>query len=314
MRIHAWSWRTAMVGVIVLLVAAACESTGGGQQPAPAGSPTDEAGITVASFDFPESRLLAELYGQALASAGYPVEPAVELGSREVVEPALEQGLVDMVPEYAGSALNFLERRADAADADSARTYARLAEAAAARDLTAAAAAPAENQNAFAVRGTTALELDLRSVSDLAPVAGELVFGGPPECPERSTCLRGLREVYGVQFERFLAIDQTRNVVVALDAGEIDVGLLFTTDPALVEREFVALEDDQGIQPAENVVPLVRDAVVDRHGSGLIEALDGVSRDLTTAELAELNRRVQEDERSPRAVARQWLDEHEVTR
>lgn len=303
-------WRALAAMLACGLLAGACAGSEPSMAPSPV--PTADA-VRLASFDFPESRLLAELYGQALDAAGFPVAPVRELGSREIVEPALEQGHIDLVPEYTGSALNFLEGRADAADADEEATYERVARAFAERDLVVGAAAPAQNQNAFAVRRSTAEELGVGSLTELARVSSDLVLGGPPECPQRPTCLPGLEQRYGLEFERFLSISRAGHVAAALDRGEIDVGLLFTTDPAIVTNDFVVLADDRGLQPAENVVPVVRDDVVEDHGERLVATLDRVSALLTTEELAALNQAVQDGEEAVPAVARQWLAARDVT-
>jgi osmoprotectant transport system substrate-binding protein len=311
MRGHA-AGRLGAVLVALLVLATACTPAG---QPEvhvpPVTTAADE--VLVGAFNFPESRLLAELYTQALAAAGYPMAPVLQLGSREIVEPALEQGRIDLVPEYTGSALGFLEQDAAIAGADVDATHARLVRAFAQRGVTVADAAPAQNQNAFAVTRETAAEHDLRTLTDLAGVAGELVLGGPPECPQRHTCLAGLQDVYGVQFARFLSLRQRAHVVAALEAGEIDVGLLFTTDPDVLINDFAVLADDRDLQPAENVVPVIRDAVIERHGPDLTAVLDRVSAGLTTAELGRLNLAAEQRPDEIEAVAQEWLERHGLT-
>ena len=125
---------------------------GGGRATAP---PTPSAvhddAITVASFDFAESRVLAELYAQALEARGLQVRRAIGIGPRELVGPALALGLVELVPEYAGTALGFLSLGRVGATADAGTTHQALEHAAAERHLTALAAAPAQNANTFAV-------------------------------------------------------------------------------------------------------------------------------------------------------------------
>ena len=289
---------------ILAWVAAACGS-GADTTPAQEADRRGDA-ITVASFAFSESRVLAEIYAQVLESQGLSVRRAFELASREVVEPALEQGKVDLVPEYVGTALRFLEPRQQADDA-----YAALSRAFAARGVTVLAPAPAENKNGIVVTAATARRLRLTKISDLAPVARNLVFGGPPECPERPLCLPGLRSTYGLSFKQFRALDAGGPATVAaLEGGEVDVALLFTTDGHLTEGNFVLLADDKGLQPAENVVPVVRASVLERHGDTLRQAVDGVSRVLTTDQLVNLNRQVDVDGESPRQAARSWLARH----
>ena len=274
-------------------------------------SPARSDGVTVAAFGFSESRILAELYAHAMEAKGISVLRAFDLASREVVEPALEQGVVDFVAEYSGTALEFLNRAAGQATSDPESTYRLLSEALAIRRVTALAPAPAQDQNALAVSRATANRLQLTKVSDLRPVAPGLVFGAPPECPERRFCLAGLIEVYGLAFKQFKALDAGGPLTVgALEGNEIDVGLLFTTSPAVETSGLVLLADDRGLQPAENVVPVVRTEVLERHGDVLRQAVDSVSRRLTTSELVGLNRAVEVDGVSPAQAARSWLARH----
>jgi len=294
---------------LVLLVAG-CDR----DRPAPAAAedprrPT----IQLASFDFPESELLAQLYGQALAQHGFPVEQVVQLGAREVVAPALEQGKVDMVPEYLGSALNFLNVRDRVATADPALTHARLEQAFAPRGVSVLAYAPAQDRNGFVVTGDMARRRGLERLSDLAPMAARLSFGGPPECAQRALCLKGLEDVYKLRFKRFEAMPSRDVTAAALQTGEIDVGMIDTTDPNLLKpgADLVQLVDDKRLQPADNVVPVVRREVVDAYGPPLVRLLNAVSAQLTTADLTSLNRQVA-DGQPAAAVATGWLRAHTI--
>lgn len=299
--------RLAISLLALTLVLGACGGGGGS-----AGRPD---GVIVAAFGFSESHILAELYAQAMEARGIPVQRALDLASREVVEPALEQGVVDFVPEYSGTALEFLNRAAGQATSDPEATYRLLSEAFAARGVTALTPAPAQDQNAVAVTRATAERLGLRTVSDLRPVAPALVFGAPPECPERRFCLAGLTAVYGLSFKEFRPLDAGGPLTVgALEGDEIDVGLLFTTSPAVATSDLVLLADDRGLQPAENVVPVVRTPVLERHGDALRRAADEVSRVLTTQELIGLNRRVDVEGAAPAEAAREWLVRHGLGR
>ncbi len=265
-----------------------------------------DASITVASFNFGESALLGELYAQALADAGFPVDRQLRLGAREIVQPALLQGRVDLVPEYLGSALAFLapdEPRLR--DPLAARTV--LEDVYRGHDVTVLSPAPGQNRNGFVVRRETADELGLRSLSDLVPVAPDLTFGGPPECPERPLCLAGLEQVYGLEFAAVEALDSGGPLTLAaLSAGRVDVALLFTTNGALAGGDLRLLDDDRGLQPAENVVPVLRSAIVARHGPEVAEAIDRVTERLDESTLVGLNRRLDRGERLG-AVAAGWL-------
>ncbi len=294
--------------VVLVVAAAGCGPRGPERSPEAAVRPD---AVTVGSFNFPESGLLAELYAQALENVGIPVARQLHVGPREIMGPALEQGLVDLVPEYLGSALAYLEPDAAEPSLDAASARQRLSDVLAERELVVLSLAPAENQNGVVVRRDTAERFGLRSISDLAPVAGELVFGGPPECRERPYCLIGLRNVYGLDFERFVPLDSGgRGTRAALSGGEIDVGLLFTTDGHLAAGDLVLLADDRSLQPAENVVPVARRQMVERYGATLVERLDRVSAQLTTAELSDLNRQMTIEEQDAAVVAARWLAEH----
>jgi osmoprotectant transport system substrate-binding protein len=269
--------------------------------------------IQLASFDFAESETLAELYGLALTQHGFPVEQVVQLGAREVVAPALEQGKVDMVPEYQGSALNFLNDRDRVATADPGLTHARLEQAFAPRGVSVLAHAPAQDRNGFAVTGDLARARGLEKLSDLAPLASQMVIGGPPECPQRPLCLKGLQDVYDLHFARFEAMPSRDVTAAALETGEIDVGMIDTTHPSLLRPgvDLVQLADDRHLQPADNVVPVLRREILDAYGPALVRLLNAVSARLTTAELTKLNLQVAEGQPAADAAAA-WLRAHTI--
>jgi osmoprotectant transport system substrate-binding protein len=264
--------------------------------------------ITVGSFDFPESELLAYLYADALSARGYPVRVLPDLGSRELVEPALMTGLVQLVPEYTGSALEFVSLGRVHATASVATTARNLERWMRARGIIIARPALAQDSNAIVVTAATAARYRLRTVSDLTAAAPALVFGGPPECPQRPYCLQGLRRVYGLRFRAFVGLDTGGTLTrQALEGGEISAALLFTTDPAIRGRHLVVLADNRGLQPAENVVPVLRRATAERYGTGLVAALNAVSARLSTTTLMALDAQVELEGLGPNAVAERWL-------
>jgi osmoprotectant transport system substrate-binding protein len=287
----------------------ACTNSGSHGSPGPAragGHPG--ATITVGSFDFPESVLLGYIYADALAAKGFPVRVLPDLGTRELVDPALMTGLIQLVPEYSGSALEFMDLGRRPATSDTAATYRSLARLVASRGLVAAQPASAQDANAIVVTAATAARYHLRSIADLARQAPDLVFGGPPECRERADCLLGLERAYGLRFKAFTATDTGGPLTMqALVAGQIGVGLLFTTDPDIQARHLVILADSRALQPAENVTPLVRRDTVRRYGPQLLAALDAVSDRLTTSTLRSLDARVELTGLKPRKVADSWL-------
>lgn len=260
------------------------------------------------SFDFPESVLLAHVYAGALAADGFPVRVLPELGSRELVEPALMKGLIQLVPEYTGSAADFLSLGELPATSDEAATYQALTRSAQRRGLVAAQPAPAQDANAIVVTSATAARYHLHSIADLAEVAEDLVFGGPPECRKRPYCLPGLERTYGLHFKGFAVTDAGGPLTLqALVSSQIGVGLLFTTDPGIQANDLVILEDDRSLQPAENIAPLVHGDTVARYGPRLLATLDEVSARLSTSTLRQLNARVQLEQQDPRVVAEHWL-------
>ena len=296
-----------LAGLVVLLSVAGCTGF-----PAPGDPPRreqlDPDRIRVASFDFAESRLLAELYGQRLRRAGFTVDVLDGLGSREIVQPALQQGLVDVVIDYTGSLLDHLGGSAADTHGTPEQVHTAVARRLAARGLTALRPAPAEDANGFAVRRSFAEDNRLTRLSDLTPLAGRLVFGGPPECRTRRYCLLGLQDTYGLRFADFRPQPSRSATATALETGEIDVGLLETTYGRLGERRVTLLPDDLGLQPRENVVPVVRTPVVERYGSRLTDALDSLSAELTTPELVQLNRAEAVDPVGAAGVVSRWLD------
>lgn len=281
------------------LVAAACGSGEG------TADVLDGPTITVASFNFNESTIMAELYAQVLEANGYPVARKLNLGNREVVKPALESGEIGLVPEYIGTLLSFLE---GTPSADPASTWEAAKSEFEKTGVTLLRYSPAQDKNAYVVTADTASSLGLASVSDLQAVASTLVFGGPPECPDREACLKGLQEVYGLEFAEFKPLDVAGPLTVAaLESGEVDVALLFSTQGVIAAKGFVVLEDDKGLNPAENLVPAIRIDIVDAYGSDLVDLLDSVSAALTTGELTKLNRRADVDQEDPADIARDWL-------
>jgi osmoprotectant transport system substrate-binding protein len=299
----------ALVLVAAILVAGGCTPTA--KRP-PLGDPRRPI-ITVTSFDFPESETLAELYGQALRQQGYPVEVVARLGPREIVQPALEQGRVDLVPGYLGSALNFLfEKRI--ATADPRATYARLTQALTSRGISVLAYAKAEDRNGFVVTGDLARRRQLERISDLAPIARRLTFGGPPECPDRPLCLKGLQDVYGLHFARFEAMPSRTTTADALETGEIDLGMLETTNGNLADGDLVQLNDDRRLQPAENIAPMMRTETVAAYGPTLVRVINNLTAQLHTRDLIQMNQRVELEGAKPAAVAADWLRNHQVNR
>lgn len=296
--------RNAQGWLLLAALLTAC-SAPGGQAPERPGD-----AVVVGSFDFAESELLGEIYAQALTEAGLPVRRELRLGPRELVLPALQQGQVDVVPEYLGTALAALMPEASAGD--TATTRRRLQEALRSEGLRVLEPSSAQNQNGLAVLRSTAERLRLRTISDLAAAEAALTLTGPPECPTRPYCLPGLRSAYGLEFEDFVPYKSESQRTTALEQGIVDVAVVFTTDGALAGGDVTLLEDDLGLQPVENVVPVVTERAVERHGPSLVTTLDRVSAALDSEALTFLNWRVEVTGNDLVAEARGWLQRHDL--
>ncbi len=295
--------RTRVLAVLAALLAL----TGCGSDDA--AGPSASEGLRIASFDFAESELLAELYAQAIEGVGVPVVRVGAVGPREIVAPAMELDQIDLVPEYLGTARRFFGASEKIADTESAR--ADLSDRLAARGLTALAASEAEDKNVFVVTSALAMQEGLESISDLADVAAGQRFGGPPECPDRPLCLAGLQDTYGLQFAEFVPQRSLEFTAEALRRREIDVGLMFSTASQLVAIDLVSLRDDRSLQPAENIVPVVRIDALEKWGDAVRARLDAVSAALTTEGLRTLNLRSANGEPVD-VIARAWLADNGV--
>ena len=266
--------------------------------------------VVVASFNFSESQLVAEIYAQALERAGIPVQRQLDLGPRELTQPALLQGFVDVVPEYLGTALESLAPAASAATRhDPAAAEAALGDVVTPYRLEVLRPAPAQDQNGLVMLAARANALGIRTTSDLARHP-ELVLGGPPECPSREFCLRGWQDAYRLSFAQFMPFATLAQEQTALEQGVIDVAVMFTTDGRLADPALVLLDDDRHLQPLENVVPIVSLRVLDKYGPRLTQALNAVSAELSTANLTFLNWRVDIDGKKVADEAAGWLSRH----
>jgi osmoprotectant transport system substrate-binding protein len=276
------------------------------------GGPGRAGQVTIAAFNFGESKVMANLYKGVLEQAGTSVEVS-ELSSREVIAPALQQGAVGAVPEYLGTYTEFLNKQVNGPDAPAVANSSVPETLAAGRGLaeplgvTLAEPALAADQNAFAVTRQFAEENSLTTVSDLAALSQSqpLRLGGPPECPTRPFCQPGLEDVYGAKIGEFLSLDAGGPLTKqALTQGQVDVGLVFSSDGGVSALDLVVLDDDKSLQTVDNLVPALSEAAATPQN---IAALNRLSATLTTEDLIELNRQVDIERRDPAAVAEEYL-------
>lgn len=306
--------RTTVLGAALLaLVVSACGPGEGGTSPSAPPASQDAAlpSITVGSAGFWESAVVAEIYAQALEDAGFTVARKLELGARDLTHPALLSGDLDIMPEYVGGYLAVTFDGTPSPDLDA--SVADLRAALEAVDLVALDPTPGTDADGFAVRSETADEWDLATLSDLAAVAGDLRWGVAPECAENPNCGVGLEEIYGIDFA---SLDvQTLGacspaIAEALNANSIDVAQVCTTQPEIIAYNLVLLADDLGMAPAQNIVPIVRQELMDEAGDLIASTLNAVSELLTTEELATLGNTVVIGGTSYADAASQWLSDN----
>jgi osmoprotectant transport system substrate-binding protein len=294
-------WLTA-TAVALLTVVAACGGSSGGS------GTTSKGTVTVAGFNFPESSILAELYGQALEHDGYTVNYKLLLGTREVVAPAIQNGSIDIYPGYAATDLEFYNKGAGEATGDATATTAKLNSHLQSIGLVALTPSAAVDQNAFAVTKATAAKYSLAKLSDLAPIGNQLVLGAGPECPTRPFCQPGLESTYGIHFKDFKALDTDGPLTrAAFKNGTIQVGLVFSSDADLNQLGLVVLQDDKHLENADNVVPIVRQSVATDE---VKKVLDNIDAHLNTADLVTMNGQVELLHQDADAVAKAYLQQH----
>lgn len=301
--------RRIALGAAVLALALFAGACGSGESDDNAGA-GDAGGnepkgtITVGSIGFAENQIAAEMYAQVLENAGYTVERELSIKSREILQPSMRDGDIDLAPEYTGSLLVFLDPNAETSSDAEAEVEANnelLSE----NDMTMLEPSAANDTNGLVVTQETADANSLTTTSDLASIAGDLTLGGPPECPDRPFCIPGFKDTYGIEFGDFKPLDVGGPLTVAaLKKGEIDVGLLFTTSSAIQANGFVVLEDDKQLQPADVIVPVIRD---DANNDEVTELLNEVSAALTTEEMVELNSKVELEHQDAADVATEYL-------
>ncbi len=317
MRTH----RTLVLGAALLaLIASACTSGEGGSPGASAaasaatsGAPTESQAadlpeITIGSQGFWESTVVAEIYAQALEGAGFTIERTFELGARDVTQPALVDGQIDLMPEYIGGLLAVSYGGEPTPDVEESLEALRIE--LEADGLVAFEPTPGTDADGFAVRQETADELSLATMSDLAEVADQLTWGVAQECAENPNCGPGLERVYGIDFDSLdletLGACSTA-IAEALNASNIDVAQVCTTQPEIAGFNLVLLDDDQGLAPAQNMIPVVRQEVADEAGETLESTLNAISELLTTEELTNLGAAVILNGESYEDAASQWL-------
>jgi osmoprotectant transport system substrate-binding protein len=299
-------------GLAVVLTVSACgsssdplaSSSSAATSAAASGSGSAAAGgtIVIGSANFPESSLIANIYAAALKAKGVDVSTNLNIGVRDVYIKALQDGSIDLVPEYSGVLLQFFNK--DAPQVSSDDVYAAL-KTTVPSGIEVLDQSTAEDKDAVVITKETADANNIKSIADLSALAPTWVLGGPPEFQTRPDGIPGLQSVYGLNFKEFKALDVGGPLTVgALKSGQVQAADLFTTDPAITANNFVVLDDPKFNFAAQNVLPLISSAKVTPEVSA---ALNAVSAKLDTATLIDLNSKVSVDKLDSAQVAQEWV-------
>ncbi|MEV4435878.1 ABC transporter substrate-binding protein [Streptomyces sp. NPDC049555] len=280
------------------------------------GAGSGEKSLVIGSASFTESKVLAEIYAGLLKNAGYSTTVHT-VDARELYEPALERGEIDVVPEYAATLTEFLNKKQNGKDApqvassDPEATVKALRKLAEPRGLKVLEPGRAVDQNAFAVTGEFANEHHLKTLSDLGKSKQQVKLAAGDECRERPFCRPGLEKTYGIEVSGIVPLEVgSPQAKQAVKDGKAQLLLTTTTDATLKQFGLVLLEDDKKLQNSDNVLPVVN---AKKAGSEKItEALERLNRVLTTADLTELNKKVDAERLKPADVAAQYLKEKKL--
>ena len=265
--------------------------------------------VTVGSADFPESKILAEIYAQALEANDFQIRRQFGIGSRETYVPAVQDHSIDLIPEYTGNLLQYFDAEATATTPDEVliALFKALP-----GDLSILSPSPAEDKDTLAVTAATAQRWNLKTIADLAAHSAEVKVGAPSEFQTRQTGLVGLKARYGLDIApaNFVAISDGGGpaTVQALNSGAVTAANIFSTSPAIVQHHLVPLGDPENVFLAANVVPLVASQ---KMSNELKTVLDGVSAKLTTEALIELNTAVEGNAGvDPDEAAGKWIKDN----
>ncbi|HET9852231.1 MAG TPA: ABC transporter substrate-binding protein [Candidatus Limnocylindrales bacterium] len=293
------------------LALSACTTGGGGASPGASGgaSPGPNATIKIGSDGFDEARVVAEVYAQALEAAGFTVDRAgIGLGARNVTAAALESGQIDLKPEYIGSGLTFYGGTSGSSSDDN-RSALQEKLNAVGGGITVLDYTPAQDTNAFVVRKETADSLSLMKMSDMAAVQNQLKWALATDCPTNPLCAAALKAEYGLEPADVTYLDACSGPMAdALLRKTVDVAELCSTGPEITTNGWVVLEDDKQTQPADNLAPIVRNALLAQLDRAKFEkTLNDVSARIDTKTLAQLYYDVAVGKKDLDVVAKAWL-------
>jgi len=299
------------IAAAAVVVGAALALTGCASSTSLSGGSGDKSSIVVGSASFPENVTLAYVYGQALAADGVTVSYKLNIGQRAAYLPALEKGEINLIPEYAGSILSFLNKTANAKSGAEVKT---ALDAALPKGLTAEKFSEAADSDSLNVTAEYAAAHNLKSIADLANAPAPVVLAANPEFQTRPDGLPGLTSVYGLNNITFQAINDGGGPATAkaLQDGTVQVADIYSTTPSIIDDKFVTLADPKNLFASQQVVPIVTSSKATSKVSAL---LDKVSAKLTTKDLLAFNKRTGGDEKAdPKKVASDWLKDNGFTK
>lgn len=296
---------TLAMAMAALLPLSAC----GGDPTSTEGSGSgDSSTITMGSANFPENELLAEIYSQAMEAEDITVNRKFNIGARELYLKALEDGSIDMLPEYNGALLAGLSEGGTIPKGVSTTEQVNTAlQDVLPEGTQVLESSAAEDKDTLTVTSATAEKNQLRTIEDLAPVASTMTIGAGPEFEKREQGLVGLKTVYGLTFKEFKPLDVGGPLTkAALKKGDVQVANIFSTDPSIITDELVVLEDTKSLFPAQNITPIIKSSKV----NGTVEeAVNAVSAELTTEDLTKYLAQVVVDKKDVATVAEQFLSD-----
>lgn len=261
--------------------------------------------VTIGSANFAESELLGEIYAQALEAKGVQVKRQFNIGARELYLKALQDGSIDLLPEYNGALLAALQTGGVPENISSPTDVLAALKKVLPAGTEVLDQSAAEDKDTLTVTAATAAKYSLKSIEDLKAVSANLKVGAGPEFQERHQGLKGLESVYGVKFKEFKALDAGGPLTVkALVDGNIDVGNIFSTDSAIATNKLVVLADPKNLYTSQNVIPLIR---TQAKTDTVSAALNAVSAKLTTENLTTYLAKVQVDKQDSATVAKAFL-------
>jgi osmoprotectant transport system substrate-binding protein len=298
-------WRCTLAVAAAILLAGCGSSNPLGGGPVSGGLKS----IIVGSADFPESKIVAEIYAQVLEANDFTIRRQLGIGSREAYIPAVKDHSIDLIPEYTGNLLQYFDPKTTATTPDAVELALLRA---LPGDLSILVPSQANDSDTVAVTRETATKWNLKTIGDLAAHSAEVKVGAPSEWVSRHEGLPGLKAKYGLDISpgNFVAINDGGGpaTVRALVDGTVTAANIFSTSPAISQNNLVVLEDPKNNFLAANVVPLVSSQ---KMSDRLKTVLDAVSAKLTTEDLIKLNTAVSGNSGvDPDEAARKWVHDN----